>query len=130
MRRHPTLLLGILLGMTLLASVNAEGEPGAFSVLANSTLSCSTAWPSATVGCFWERPILVLGDVEIAIGLDAQAVLLGNLVDAHLAPYLIAAAYLDTWSAWVELRMPDLAGVPVLGSSDWFRAGFSIRIPP
>ena len=73
---------------------------------------------------------MVVGAVELAVGVDAQAVLTGDLEDAHLAPYLIAAAYLDTWSAWVELRLPELAGVPVLGSPDWLRVGFTLRIPP
>ena len=71
-----------------------------------------------------------MGDVELALGVDAQAVLSGGLNDAHLAPYLVVAAYLETWSAWLEVRLPDLGGIPVLGDSDWLRAGVTIRVPP
>jgi len=131
--RRLTLLLAILLATTALASGTADAEPpteeSAFSVLANSTISCSAAWPSTTVGCFWECPVLVLGGLEVAVGLDAQAVLTGEL-DGHLAPYVIVAAYLDTWSVWTEVRLPELAGIRPLGASDWLRVGFSIRIPP
>lgn len=134
MRRHPLLLLSMTLGMTLLGSVNAEGEPsgdaGGFDVLANSTLSCSTVWPSATVGCFWERPILVIGDVELAVGVDAQAVLTGSWDAAHLAPYVIVAYYGPQLGAWAEVRPPELSGVPVLGSPDWLRIGVSYRWGP
>lgn len=136
MLRPLTLLLATILALTLLGSATAEGEPntepvaGAYRVLANSTISCSSAWPSTTLGCFWERPVLVVGNIEVAVGLDAQAVLTGSLADAHLAPYLIVAAYLDSWSAWTEVRLPELAGVKPLGSADWLRLGFTIRIPP
>lgn len=136
MRRPLTLLLATILALTLLGSATAEGETttepvaDAFRVLANSTISCSSAWPSTTVGCFWERPVLVVGALEVAVGLDAQAVLTGSLSDAHLAPYLIVAAYLDSWSAWAEVRLPELSGIPVFGAPDWLRVGFTIRIPP
>lgn len=133
-RRRLTLLLITILATMSLASALAEGDPVAaptpFSVLAGSTITCSSAWPSATIGCWWERPIWVVGDVELALGVDAQAVLSGGLNDAHLAPYLVVAAYLETWSAWLEVRLPDLGGIPVLGDSDWLRAGMTIRVPP
>lgn len=133
MRRRLTLLLITLLALTSLGSAQDAanepvGNPDTFNVLAGSSITCSTAWPSATVGCWWERPLLVLGAVEFAVGVDAQAVLTGGLHDAHLAPYLVAAAYLDTWSAWAELRLPELSGVPVLGSPDWLRVGFTLRL--
>lgn len=132
MFRRLTLLLATLLATTALASGTAEGEAeaSAFTVLANSTISCSAAWPSTTLGCFWERPVLVLGDFEVAVGLDAQTVLTGALADSHLAPYLIVAAYLESWSAWAEVRLPELSGIPVIGSPDWLRIGFTYRIPP
>lgn len=128
MRRRPTLLLITILGLTWLGSALAEGEsdPG-FSVLAGSSITCSTAWPSATVGCWWERPVLVLGDVELALGVDGQAVLTGSWDDAHLAPYMIVAWYGATASAWLEVRLPNLGGIPVLGDSDYLRLGFSTR---
>jgi len=133
-RRPLRLLLITLLALTSLGSAQDAAEapatPGGLAVLAGSSITCSTAWPSATVGCWWERPLLVLGAVELAVGVDAQAVLTGSWEDAHLAPYIVAAAYLDTWAAWIELRLPELAGVPTLGSPDWLRAGFTLRFPP
>lgn len=137
MRRHLPLLLVMVLAMTVLANANDAAEPttesiavSPFSVLANATVSCSAAWPSSTVGCWLERPLLVLGSLELAVGVDAQAALRGGLEDAHLAPYLIAAAYLDSWSAWAEVRLPELSGIPALGAPDWLRVGFTYRIPP
>ena len=134
MRRPLRPLLATLLVLMLLGSGTAEGEARteapAFSVLANATISCSAAWPSTTVGCWLERPILVVGPLELAISLDAQAVLTGALADSHLAPYLIVAAYLESWSAWAEVRLPELSGIPVIGSPDWLRIGFTYRIPP
>jgi len=114
--------------MSLASAQDAAGNP--FSVLAGSSITCSSTWPSAVVGCFWERPVLVLGALELALGVDAQATLSGSFDDMHLAPYLITAYYADAWSAWVEVRLPELGGIPVLGSSDWLRAGFAYRIPP
>lgn len=131
MPRRLRLLLATLLVLTLLGSASAEGDAPAapaFGVLANATVSCSAAWPSTTVGCFVERPVLVLGGLELAVGVDAQALLSGTLDDAHLAPYGILAYYADTWSAWLELRLPELA--PTIGNPEYLRVGFSLRIPP
>lgn len=133
---RPRRLLIALAALTQLASVNAEGdatsEPAPFAVLANTTISCSTALPSWTTGCFVERPVLVLGPVEISIGVDAQGeigrILELDFTGAHVAPYGTLAVYQDTWSAWAELRLPELAGVPVIGVSDWLRVGFSVRL--
>lgn len=128
-------LLATLLATMLLASGLAGAtdppttEPIAapFSALAGSSITCSTAWPSSTTGCWWEKRVLTLGDFEVAVGVDAQAVLTSGLNDAHLAPYLIAAWYGEQASAWAELRLPELSGVPVLGSPDWLRVGFTLR---
>lgn len=132
MPRRLRLLLATLLASALFGSASAEGdapEPApAFGVLANATISCSAAWPSTTVGCFVELPVLVLGGLELAVGVDAQALLSGTLDDAHLAPYGILAYYSGTWSAWLELRLPELA--PVIGNPEYLRVGFSLRIPP
>lgn len=132
---RPRGLLIALAALTLLVSVNAEGdattEPTPFSVLANATISCSAAAPSWTVGCFVERPVFVVGPVELSIGVDAQAVLNAatpGLENAHLAPYGTLAVYQGTWSAWAEVRLPELAGVPVIGASDWLRLGFTTRL--
>lgn len=133
MARLLRLLLATLLASTLLGSALAEGEapaaapPPAFSVLANSTLTCSARLPTAVVGCFLERPVLVLGALELAVGVDAQAALRAGLEDAHLAPYLIAAVYQEALSAWLEVRLPELAGLHPIGDPDYLRVGFSIR---
>jgi len=130
--RH--LLLTTLLALILCGNANAEGEAPEeappFTVLANVTISCSAAWPSTTIGCFIERPVFVLGGLELAVGLDAQAVITGGLDAAHLAPYGILAYYAGTWSAWLEAQLPELASIPTIGSPDWLRAGFTLRIPP
>lgn len=142
MTRRLILLLAMALAMTALASVTVDAEDPtlsvtedvdlapAFSVLHNATLSCSVKLPSGTLGCFLERPVFVLGGLEVAVGVDAQAVLTGG-GDAHLAPYGIIAYYADTWSAWLEVMLPEL-GVPVLGAPDWMRVGFTYRFkqPP
>ncbi len=123
MFRRLLLLLIATLATTATANDNADA-PEPFSVLTNTTLSCSAKAPSLTVGCFWERPVLVAGNLELAVGVDAQAVLTGG--DAHLAPYAIVSWFADTWSAWLEVVFPDL-GVPVIGAPDWLRVGFTMR---
>lgn len=133
MRRPRPLLLAILLGTTLLGSATAEGEAPteapAFSALANVTVSCSAAWPSTTVGCWLERPILVVGPLELAISLDAQVVIGGS--PAYLAPMLSLAWYGEAASVWLEVALPEGAlGLPHLGRGDWARLGFSYRWPP
>ncbi len=130
-RRPLLLLLVTILALTPLGSAqDADANPSPpFSVLAGSSITCSSTWPSAVVGCFWERPVLVLGALELAVGVDAEAVLGGQL-DGHLAPYVVAAYYADTWSAWTEVRLPELGGIKPIGDSTWLRAGFTYRIPP
>lgn len=124
MRRR--LLLITILAPLLLGSAHAEGESGA--LLANTTLTCSARLPAAVVGCFVERPLLVLGPVEVALGVDAQAAF-SDAHRGHLAPYAVLAWYADTWSAWAELRLPELAGLHPLGDPDYLRFGFSYRFP-
>jgi len=126
-RPRRLLLVTILATMSLASAQDAAGSP--FSVLAGSSITCSSTWPSAVVGCFWERPVLVLGALELAIGVDAEVVLGGQL-DGHLAPYVVAAYYADTWSAWTEVRLPELGGIRPIGDSNWLRAGFTLRFPP
>lgn len=122
MRRR--LLLITILAPLLLGSAHAEGEPD--SLLANTTLTCSARLPAAVVGCFVERPIAVLGPVELALGVDAQ-VALSDAHRGHLAPYAVLAWYADQWSAWAELRLPELAGLHPIGDPDFLRLGFSLR---
>lgn len=98
-----------------------DAEPG---LLSNVTLSCSASAPTWLLGCYVERPVLVLGALELAVGLDAQAVLTGAH-EADFAAYGTIGIYEETWSAWVEFWLPELA--PALGSPDWFRIGFTYR---
>lgn len=131
-------LLVTIAALLLLGSAHAEGEgqdptetgsvppTPTFSVLRNTTITCSARLPAAVVGCYVERPLLVLGPVELAVGVDAQAAL-RNDHSGHLAPYAVLAYYGEALSAWVELRLPELAGLHPLGDPDWLRAGFSVR---
>lgn len=135
MRRPLRLLLATLVATMLLGSATAEGEPttepvaGAFRVLANTTISCSAAWPSTTVGCWIERPILVIGPLELAIALDAQVAFSSS--PTYLAPMLSLAWYGEAASVWLEVALPEGAlGLPHLGRGDWARLGFSYRWPP
>lgn len=130
------LLLAITLALLLLGSAHAEGGsnntengsvPPAFSVLSNVTVTCSARLPATVVGCFVERPVLVLGDFELALGIDAQAALT-NAYTGHLAPYAVLAYYGEALSAWVEVRLPELAGLQPLGDPDWLRLGFSLTL--
>ena len=132
MRRR---LLLITIVALLLSVSGAEGASAtedvapSFSVLSNATLSCSARLPATVVGCFIERPLLVLfNTVELAIGVDAQAALT-NDYRGHLAPYIVAAFYGEALSAWIEVRLPELAGLHPLGDPDFIRAGFAYRIP-
>lgn len=131
---RPRQLLATSLALTLLVSGIAAGQeltdpPPDPSLLSNVTLSCSVTAPTLLAGCFVERPVLVVGGLELALGLDAQAVLTGA-ADVTFAPYGIVAYYGDSWSVWGEVMLPEVA--PVLGSPDWLRVGFSYRFeePP
>lgn len=128
-RRPLRLLLITILALTPLGSAqDADANPSPpFSVLAGSSITCSSTWPSAVVGCFWERPVLVLGALELALGVDAQASF-SDAAQGHLAPYAVLAWYGADASAWVELRLPELNGLQPLGDSDWLRVGFSVTL--
>lgn len=119
-----------IVALLLLGSVAAEDSstesvvtPAAFGV----TLTCSARLPTAVVGCFVERPVLVLGAFELAIGLDAQASFT-HAAQGHLAPYAVLAWYGDTASAWLEIRLPEFQGLAPLGDPDYLRLGFSLRL--
>ena len=134
MRR--TLLLAILLAWMSLGSALAEGEPPTTENVVEQpagnpdrfgvALTCSARLPTAVVGCFLERPVLVLGAFEVAVGVDAQ-VAFSDAAQGHLAPYAVLAYYGDDLSAWVELRMPELNGLQPLGDPDYLRLGFTAR---
>lgn len=121
--RRLLLLLIATLATTATANDNADA-PEPFSVLTNTTLSCSLRLPDPIVGCYWERPVMVVGPFEVAVGVDAQAAL-SRPAESIVGGYVSVAAYYPTWSAWAELHLPRVA--PVVGNPVWFRAGFSMR---
>lgn len=123
--KRALLLFALFAGLGIAAAEDTTEPVAPFSVLTNTTLSCSVKAPSLIVGCFVERPVIVLGAFEVAVGVDAQAALRGG--DSHLAPYAIASWYAPTWSAWLEVIFPDL-GVPIIGAPDWLRLGFTLRL--
>lgn len=129
-------LLATLLATMLLASGPAgatdppttENVAAPFSVLANSSITCSTAWPSSTTGCWWEKRVLTLGDFEVAIAVDAAVTF--STGEWYVSPMLSLAWYGPTASVWGEVALPaDALGIPRLGRSDYVRAGFSYSIP-
>ena len=110
------LLLSTILAMTLTGSALAAGS-----------VTCSVT--PAVGGCYYERIVAELFGVEFAVGVDAQAAW-GDGRTGHLAPYGSIAYYAPTWSAWLEVFMPQAApSVPIVGRSDWFRLGFTWRVP-
>lgn len=133
--RH--LLLAMTAAMTLLGSAHAAGEPvGNPDTMPTATepvaepfgvtLTCSARLPTAVAGCFLERRIATWGAFEIAVGVDMQASF-SDAAQGHLAPYAVLSWFGETASAWVEVRLPELNGVPALGDSDYVRLGFSTR---
>lgn len=113
-------------GTGVAADGTATDSVAPFGVLANTTISCSVAAPSWTVGCFAERPMFILGGFEVAVGVDAQTTL-SNAAESHLAPYGILAYYAPTWSAWLEVALPGNR-IPIIGRPDYVRVGFTYRI--
>jgi hypothetical protein len=125
-------MLRLLLVITILATIAHasaadEGSQSAnpFGVLAGATITCSAT--SAVAGCYLEHRILTLGALEVTLGIDAQAAYAGGR-SGHLAPYAGAAWYAPTWSAWLEVYLPQ-SGIPTIGRPDWWRVGFTWRFP-
>lgn len=135
---RPRLLLATILATIALALSNAVAqEPGPSpdeEEPSGLLFSCGTAVPSLLTGCWLERTVLVLGSVELALAVDAQAdvgaLTAGNLDGSHLAVYGTLGVYEQDWSAWIEVWLPRFAGTPIIGSPDWIRVGFNYRIPP
>ena len=124
-------LLALILFVTLsLGSAQDAAEPPVEVVGSQAfgvTVTCSARLPTGVVGCFIERPVLVLGAFEVALGVDAQASFT-HAASGHLAPYLLTAWYSDSWSAWAEVRLPELDGLQPLGDPDWLRLGITLRL--
>lgn len=118
------LLSTTLFVMLLLGSAHAaEDAHAADNQQLNITLTCSIA-SDGSIGCFLERPVLVVGNLELALGVDARAALWGES-PTYLSGYAVVAWYEPTWNAWAELAIPEV--VPVIGRPTAFRAGFTIR---
>lgn len=132
MRRILATILALALAGSALADGEPSGNPGELQPTSNSgefgvTLTCSARLPTGVVGCFVERSVLVLGALEVAVGVDAQAAFTGA-ARGHVAPYALVAWYSTAWSAWAEVRLPELDGLKPLGDPDWLRLGFSLKL--
>ena len=114
-----TRLVSMMFAMMLLATAVAQdaAEP-------TRTLSCSAAAPSFAIACFIETPVASFGGLELAIGIDARTVL-SDVSDTTVAGYGVLAWYAPTWSAWIEVAMPQI--VTVIGRPDYLHTGFSMR---
>lgn len=139
MRRRLVTILATTLLVSASAAAQEHPDPPpeptpveAPSPFAGVTVACSVAAPSWVAGCWVERPVAVLGPVELAIGVDLQgdldALLAGDAAGSHVAPYGILAYYGDTTSWWAEVRLPELGGLTGLGAPDWLRVGFSMSL--
>lgn len=104
--------------LTLLGGARAAGS-----------LTCSTQPLAFQVGCFLESNVLTLGPAEFAVGMDANVDTRTDEV-LSVAPYGVLAIYESGWSAWLEVRLPQLApSIPVLGDSQPLRLGFTLNWP-
>jgi len=117
--RRPLVLLLTTLALTLSGSVLAAEPPE----LSGYSVTCSVTLRGA--GCFVERPVIVIGPLEVSIGFDARASWASE-ARGYAAPYAVLGWYAPKWAAWVEIALPDTS-IPVLGKPDPFRAGFTIR---
>lgn len=98
-----------LLVLLLIGSATAQDDAGARYT---QTLSCSLSLP-VHAGCFYERVGLSLFGAELAYGIDSRF-----YPDPYLAPYLVLGWYRDFYSVTLEVLMPELQGVPLLGSPE------------
>lgn len=116
-------LVALLTAIALCSGVASANSP-----LSGAVVACSAGWPSWTVGCYVERPVVSLAGFSAAVGVDARVVG-SDLSDSHLAPYLLLAYDEDTWGLWAQVAMPRLRGVPLLGNPDTFIVGMRYEVP-
>jgi hypothetical protein len=116
---RPVALTLTMLVLTFSGSALAEGEgtPAGYSV------TCSAGLRDA--GCFIERPVLVIGALELAFGFDARASW-ADWERSYASPYAILAWYADSWSAWAEFAIPE-SRIPSIGKTDPLRVGVTWR---
>jgi hypothetical protein len=110
----------------LAALALASGTAAAESPLAGHTLSCSIAGSPVFGGCYYEVPLTVLGPLSFSVGLDAHLATPDSGRESYAAPYVLLVLELGTWSAWGEFAAPSSWGIPVIGRSPAWRAGFTV----
>jgi len=118
-------LLPILAALAL-----ASGTAAAEGSLAGHTVSCSIAGGPLFGGCFYEVPVAVLGPLSFSVGIDAQLASPNSGRESYLAPYVLLVLEAASWSAWAEVAAPSSWGIPVIGRSPAWRAGFTYTVPP
>jgi hypothetical protein len=122
--RRPLVLLLTILALTLGGSaLAAEPEGNGGVPLAGYSVTCSATLRGA--GCFLEKPVIVFGPLEVAIGFDARASWAAS-ERSYAAPYAILGWYEPRWAAWLEIALPD-THLPIIGKPDPFRFGFTVR---
>jgi hypothetical protein len=117
--RRPLVLLLTILALTLCGSALAADPPS----LSGYSVTCSVTLRGA--GCFLEKPVIVFGPLEVAIGFDARASWTTE-ARSYAAPYTVIGWYEPRWAAWLEIALPD-THLPVIGKPDPFRFGFTVR---
>jgi hypothetical protein len=105
-----------ILGLTLLVIGHATAE--------DSSVTCQVALPPY-VTCFYERSGWALWGLEGAYGIQVSLDFSKDDI-AALSPYAVLGYYADDYAWWIEARLPDDI-VPVIGSSDFVRAGVTYR---
>lgn len=114
-RVYRTLPITLLLWMLLaLGHATAEGE----------SVTCQVALPPYAT-CFYERTGWQLLGLEGAYGVEVSLDFSKGDILA-LSPYTILGYYAEDYAWWVEARLPDDI-VPIIGSTDFLRAGFTVR---
>ncbi len=116
---RPLVLLLTTLALTWPGSALAADPPE----LAGYSVTCSVSLTGA--GCFIERPVLVLGHFEVAVGFDARAVWT-DWERSYASPFLVTGWYAPRWAAWAEIAIPE-SRLPTLGKPDPIRLGFTVR---
>ena len=82
------------------------------------TLACSTD-VSTRLACYLEVPLMAVGPLEVAIGLDTLAA-----ARSHVTPYLAGSWHAPTWSFTAEYGLPQIY---FIGTPAPLRLSFTIR---
>lgn len=89
-----------------------------------NSLTCSVALPPYSK-CFIERTGWTVWGLEGAYGVEVTLDPRSTEI-LSVAPYAILGYYASEYAWWVEARTPRL-GIPVIGTTDYLRAGFTLR---